>query len=152
MLCLVGQNFKYMHDYTNCSVLLCCIHIYTVYATCSHHICILIYTYYIIIYSFIQAISIAPLQVYYYSEALPAQHGYCVGVSRWSATGNTHTCVYINHIMYNMQQFWNIALGSCYAANVHLTGVWCIHCLSLGCSQCLCSCPVWEPFEVFLFC
>src|SRR6218665_102764 len=29
-----------------------------------------------------QAISIAPLQVHYYSEALPTQHGYCVGVSR----------------------------------------------------------------------
>ena len=30
--------------------------------------------------SFIQAISDAPLQVHYYSEALPIQHGYCVGV------------------------------------------------------------------------
>ena len=29
------------------------------------------------IHSFIQAISIAPLQVHYYSEALPTQHGYC---------------------------------------------------------------------------
>ena len=37
---------------------------------------------------FIQAISIALLQVHYYSEALPTQHGYCVGVSRRSATGN----------------------------------------------------------------
>ena len=27
--------------------------------------------------SFIQAISIAPLRVHYYSEALPTQHGYC---------------------------------------------------------------------------
>jgi len=27
------------------------------------------------------------LQVYYYSEALPTQHGYCVEVSRRSATG-----------------------------------------------------------------
>jgi len=36
----------------------------------------------------IQAISIAPLQVHHYSEALPTQHGYCVRVSRWSATGN----------------------------------------------------------------
>jgi len=34
--------------------------------------------------SFIQAISIAPLQVHYYSEALPTQNGYCIGVSRWS--------------------------------------------------------------------
>ena len=33
------------------------------------------------IYSFIQAISIAPPQVHYYSEALLTQHGYCVGVS-----------------------------------------------------------------------
>ena|SRR6218665_1009929 len=32
--------------------------------------------------SFIQAISIAPLQVHYYSEALPTQHEYYVGVSR----------------------------------------------------------------------
>src|SRR6218665_2470039 len=41
--------------------------------------------------SFIQFISIAPLQVHYYraySEALPTQHGCCVGVSRRSATGN----------------------------------------------------------------
>jgi len=37
---------------------------------------------------FIQAISLAPLQVHYFSEALPTQHGYCVGVSRRSATGN----------------------------------------------------------------
>jgi len=40
------------------------------------------------IHSFIQAISIAPLQVHYYSEALPTQHGYCAGDSRRSATGN----------------------------------------------------------------
>jgi len=39
-------------------------------------------------FSFVQAISIAPLQVPYYSEVLPTQHGYCVGVSRLSATGN----------------------------------------------------------------
>src|SRR6218665_4004853 len=32
--------------------------------------------------SFIQAISIAPLQVHYYSEALPTQHGYCVTLLR----------------------------------------------------------------------
>src|SRR6218665_2058974 len=37
-----------------------------------------------LINSFIQAISIAPLQVHYYSEALPTQHGYCAGVSRQS--------------------------------------------------------------------
>src|SRR6218665_2698447 len=37
--------------------------------------------------SFIPAISIAPLQVLYYSEALPttARIGYCIGVSRRSA-------------------------------------------------------------------
>ena len=35
--------------------------------------------------SFIQAISIAPLQVHYYSEVLPTQHEYCVGVSCRSA-------------------------------------------------------------------
>jgi len=32
------------------------------------------------IHSFIQAISIVPLEVRYYSEGLPTQHGYCVGV------------------------------------------------------------------------
>jgi len=37
--------------------------------------------------TFSQAISIAPLQVFY-SEAFPTQHGYCVGVSLRSATGN----------------------------------------------------------------
>ena len=38
--------------------------------------------------SFIQTISIAPLQIHYCSEALPTQHGYCAGISRQSATGN----------------------------------------------------------------
>src|SRR6218665_3041461 len=37
-------------------------------------------------HSFIQTIYIAPLQVHFYSEALPTQHGYCAGVSRRSAT------------------------------------------------------------------
>src|SRR6218665_1790088 len=40
------------------------------------------------IHPFIQAISIAPLKVLYCSEALPTQHGYCLGISRLSATGN----------------------------------------------------------------
>src|SRR6218665_1890541 len=40
------------------------------------------------IHSFTQAISIAPLQVHYYSEALPTQHGCSVEVSRRSTTGN----------------------------------------------------------------
>jgi len=40
------------------------------------------------IHSFIQTISIAPLQVHFYSEALLTQHGYCAGVSRRSASGN----------------------------------------------------------------
>ena len=39
-----------------------------------------------IIHSFIQANSVAPLKVHYHSEALPTQHGYCVGVSHRSAT------------------------------------------------------------------
>jgi len=34
--------------------------------------------------SFIQTNSRAPLQVHYYSEGLPTQHGYCVGGSRRS--------------------------------------------------------------------
>jgi len=38
--------------------------------------------------SFFPDISIAPLQVHYYSEVLPTQHRYCVTVSRRSATGN----------------------------------------------------------------
>ena len=48
-----------------------------------------------LIHSFTLAISIAPLQVHYYSEALPTQHGYFVGVSRRSATGNCEwrTCL-----------------------------------------------------------
>ena|SRR6218665_132992 len=40
------------------------------------------------IHSFIPDIFIVPLLVHYYSEALPTQHGYCVGVSRRRATGN----------------------------------------------------------------
>ena len=40
------------------------------------------------IHSFIPSISIVPFQVHYYSEALPTQHGFCVGVSRKRATGN----------------------------------------------------------------
>ena len=40
------------------------------------------------VHSFIQVISIVPLQVHYYSVLLPAQHRYCVGVSCRSATGN----------------------------------------------------------------
>jgi len=39
------------------------------------------------VHSFIQGISIAPLQVHYYAEALQTQHEYCVGVSRRSTTG-----------------------------------------------------------------
>jgi len=35
-----------------------------------------------------QGICIAPLQVYYCSEALPTQRGYCIGVSYQSTTGN----------------------------------------------------------------
>jgi len=41
-----------------------------------------------ILHSFIQAISIMPIQVHYHSEALLTQHGYCVRVSRRSATSN----------------------------------------------------------------
>src|SRR6218665_3331726 len=40
------------------------------------------------IHSFIQTISIAPLQVHYYPEALSTQHEYCVGISRQSVTDN----------------------------------------------------------------
>jgi len=48
------------------------------------------------IQSFTQAIhSKVSLQVHYYTEALPTQHGYCVRVSRRSATGNStwRTCL-----------------------------------------------------------
>ena len=41
------------------------------------------FTWRIFIHSFIQTIYIAPLQVPFYSEALPTQHGYCAGVSLW---------------------------------------------------------------------
>src|SRR6218665_2568121 len=34
------------------------------------------------------SIAIALLQIHYYSEALPTQHGYCAGVSRRSVMGN----------------------------------------------------------------
>jgi len=47
-----------------------------------------------VIPSFIQAISIAPLQVRYYSEQIPTQHGYCAGVSNRSATGNCELKTY----------------------------------------------------------
>jgi len=41
------------------------------------------------IHSFIYSFYLyMPLQVPYYSEALLTQHGYCVGVSHRSATGN----------------------------------------------------------------
>ena len=40
------------------------------------------------IHSVIQASSIAPHQVPYYSDALPTQQGYCVGVSHRSTAGN----------------------------------------------------------------
>ena len=43
---------------------------------------------YVFFHSFVPAISIAPLQVLYYSEVLPTQHGYCIEVSCRSATGN----------------------------------------------------------------
>src|SRR6218665_1460457 len=39
-------------------------------------------TVWILMTSFIQAISVAPLQLHYYSEALLTQNGYCVRVSR----------------------------------------------------------------------
>jgi len=39
---------------------------------------------FISLHSFIQAISIAPLQVLHYSEALPTQHEYCAGISHQS--------------------------------------------------------------------
>jgi len=64
--------------------------------------------------SFIQSISIAPLQVHYYTEALPTQHGYCVGVSRWSATGirimiertlnNGHVAIVVEAVMITIRQ------------------------------------------------
>jgi len=48
--------------------------------------------YYLLMYakfqivSFIQAISIAPLQVHYNSEALPTHYRYCVRVLHWWKT------------------------------------------------------------------
>ena len=45
--------------------------------------------------NFIQTTSIAPLQVHYYSESFPTQHGYCAGISRRSAIGKCElrTCL-----------------------------------------------------------
>jgi len=40
-------------------------------------------------HSLIQTSSIAPLQVHYYSEALPTQHGYCVGEFHAEASHGT---------------------------------------------------------------
>src|SRR6218665_3606622 len=45
-------------------------------------------TFFIIFHLFIHSISQAPFQPRHYSETLPTQHVYCVGVSRRSATGN----------------------------------------------------------------
>ena len=47
------------------------------------------YNYFTHFFKFVHSISIAPLQVCYYSQALPTQHGYCAGVSHQSATGNS---------------------------------------------------------------
>ena len=52
------------------------------------YICMYIYVCIVCMCIFIQTIFIAPLQVNYYSEALPTQHRDCVGVSRQSVTGN----------------------------------------------------------------
>ena len=64
-----GENFKLL-AYCRCNLLLCLL------------------SRVIAIHSFIQAISIAPLLVRYYSEAPQTQHGYYAGVSRRNATGN----------------------------------------------------------------
>jgi len=53
-----------------------------------------------IIYSFIRAISIAPLEVRYYSEALPTQHGYCGGASRRSARSAEIDIGYLMRLLY----------------------------------------------------
>jgi len=58
----------------------CCTWVYELRV---HRVCL-----FLLLHLFIQAISIAHLQVHYYSEALQKQHGYCFGVSRRSATGN----------------------------------------------------------------
>jgi len=48
------------------------------------------------------AISIAPLQLNYYSEALQTQHWHCVGVSCQSATRN---CEWRTYIYASVQQY-----------------------------------------------
>src|SRR6218665_3094790 len=70
--------YSCMHDVYVCMYIAICMYMYG---------CMYVYLY-SFIRSFIQVISTAPLQVRYYSEALPTQHGYCAGVSRRSATGN----------------------------------------------------------------
>src|SRR6218665_1701798 len=50
--------------------------------------CLFIFILVLVLFTKITLISIAPLQVHFYSEVLPTRHGYCVGVSHRSATGN----------------------------------------------------------------
>ena len=68
-----------------------------------------------VIHSLIPVISTAPLQVHYYSEVLPTQHGYCVGISCRSATGNCEwrTCQgpYVaDRARFEPATFWTKAL------------------------------------------
>ena len=52
----------------------------------------------LIIHSFIQATSIAPLQVHYYSEVLQTQHGYSVRVSCRSFTPKRHRQLWVKDL------------------------------------------------------
>jgi len=94
VLChLTNLNYQCHISFTNillitATMYLCMyiVHMYECIRICMHvcmYSCI-----YVCMYSFIKVISIAPLQVLYYSEALPTQHGCCAGISRQSATGN----------------------------------------------------------------
>ena len=73
---------------------------------------LLIYPHSSFIHSFI---SIAPLQVHFYSGALPTQHQYCDGVSRRSATGNCElrTCPRSQRGSYSGNRTYNPPAESC---------------------------------------
>src|SRR6218665_919039 len=85
LLCLIQSVNR--NVYSTPSISLPCSHtsLVSAYLPTFLILALLVYSF---IHSFIQAISIAPLQAHYYSEVLPIQHGYCVRVSHRNATGN----------------------------------------------------------------
>src|SRR6218665_502002 len=76
------------------------------------------------IHSLIQTISIAPLQVHVYSEALPTQHGYCAGVSRRSAT--------VDAKLNNINMCHNLMSNIIYERFAEDKEIFCVHCIELN--------------------